>query len=111
VCLAGLRGFDCLLIPFERKRERHHETEDRDDDNDADDPGEHHFADTATSATGMRTARRPGAGSAARIAPSPTPAPPSHSHETPGITRIRIVAHENVRWSYAARIVYRSSRR
>ena len=38
-------------------------------------------------------------------APIPTTAPPSQSHETPGITRVRIVAHENARWSYEARIV------
>src|SRR5213079_2277320 len=97
--LADRAGTDVVRIAAERERERHDETEDRDDDGDTDDPGEHHFADTAASATGIRTARRRGAGSAAMSAPNPTTAPPSQSHETPGITRIRIVAQENVRWS------------
>ena len=49
--------------------------------------------------------RRRGAGRAAITAPTPTTAPPSQSHETSGMTRIRIVAHERAFWSYAARIV------
>src|SRR5207237_2890994 len=98
-------GADVMRVATERERERHDKTEDDHDDRDSGDTGEHHFADTATSAMGMRMARRRGAGKAAMIAPIPTTAPPSQSHETPGMTRVRIVAHDNVRWSYAARIV------
>ena len=42
--------------------------------------------------TGMRAERRRGAGNAAMTAPIPITSPPSQSHETRGMTRMRIVA-------------------